>query len=115
MLFRSNDGYVHDNVLLKGVVYNDDAVYGDEPEDTSASGATGKNLVLSADELRGNKAAEAIALLNLAAQGNGWESYWIRSKDTTASGENAGYPLLSTQNPWGAGTPLASAQLNITL
>ena len=70
-----NDGYVHDNVLLKGVVYNDDAVYGDEPEDTSASGATGKNLVLSADELRGNKAAEAIALLNLAAQGNGWESY----------------------------------------
>ena len=96
-----NDGFTHDNVLVEGVVYNDAIVYGSSMEDTEASGTVGENRVYTAEELRGDKAAEAIAFLNSNSDANGWESYWIVPANATARGLNGGYPLLDRQDPWG--------------
>ena len=96
-----NDGYVHDNVLVKGVVPNDSIVYGSSPTDAEASGAVGENRVYTATALRGSKAAEAIAFLNSNSPSTEWESYWVVPQVATSRGLNSGYPLLDRQNPWG--------------
>ena len=96
-----NDGYTHDNVLLEGVVYNDNIVYGEKPDEIEASGTVGENRVYTASDLRGDKAAEAVAFLNRNSDANGWDQFWIIPVDATQRGLNQGFPLLESQNPWG--------------
>lgn len=109
-----NDGYVHDNVLLSGVVDDDKIVYGDDPTDKEASGVTGENRVYTAKDLRGDKSAEAVAFLNANSLANDWERYWIVARDATAKGQNGGFPLLDRQNPWGDDA-VSIADANLTL
>ncbi len=96
-----NDGYVHDNVLLAGVVDDDKIVYGDAPGDREASGTVGDNRVYSASELRDTKIGEAVALMNANSPANGWQCYWTISRDAQRLAQNGGFPLLNWQDPWG--------------
>ena len=106
-----NDGYVHDNVLLAGVVDDDKVVYGDSPGDKEASGTVGENRVYSSADLRGEKIAEAVAFMNRnsVAEGNGWTRYWIVSREAERTKLNGGYPLLNRQDPWGDDVELLTA------
>ena len=109
-----NNGYVFDNVLLAGVVSNDDVVYGDEASENEASGTVGENRVYTAKDLHGAKAAEAVAFLNKNSEANGWQRYWILPRDASADGLNAGYPLLDSQDPWGSDkTSVANASVSL--
>ena len=98
----NNEGYVHDNVLVKGTVYRDKVAYGDAPEDTEASGTVGENLVLTADELRSEKTAEALTMLNRNCEQDGWEVWWVSALNTAAGAANDGFPYLSSdgEQPW---------------
>ena len=109
-----NNGHVHDNVLVKGLVYADKVVYGDAPEDSEASGTVGTNLVLTADEFRGSRSAEALELLNANGEATGWQTWWVSAADAQAGTANDGFPFLNTHNPWtGSETSILHAQVSL--
>ena len=120
-LVGDNGGYVHDNVAVAGLVYNDRLVYGMYADDTETSGGTVyNNVLLSADDFKANNAYDpakqdnvsrynpnttnAIAVLNVSADKDGWGTYWTKSNGKV----NGGNPALSSQVDWPA-TDLSAA------
>lgn len=88
-----NYGYVHDNVLLAGVVEKDLTTYSE-----SMGGTDENNAVLKADELRGKG---AVGKLNALCDFEGWKTWWVPSVagETTSAARNLGFPMLSRSNP----------------
>lgn len=120
-LVGDNGGYVHDNVAVAGLVYNDRLVYGMYADDTETSGGTVyNNVLLSADDFKANNAYDpakqdnvsrynpnttnAIAVLNVNADKDGWGTYWTKSNGKV----NGGNPALNFQVDWPA-TDLSAA------
>ena len=120
-LVGDNGGYVHDNVAVAGLVYNDRLVYGMYADDTETSGGTVyNNVLLSADDFKANNAYDpakqdsvsrynpnttnAIAVLNVNADKDGWGTYWTKSDGKV----NGGNPALNSQVNWPA-TDLSAA------
>ena len=120
-LVGDNGGYVHDNVAVAGLVYNDRLVYGMYADDTETSGGTVyNNVLLSADDFKANNAYDpakqdnvsrynpnttnAIAVLNVNADKDGWGTYWTKSNGKV----NGGNPALNSQVDWPA-TDLSAA------
>ena len=120
-LVGDNGGYVHDNVAVAGLVYNDRLVYGMYADDTETSGGTVyNNVLLSADDFKANNAYDpakqdnvsrynpnttnAIAVLNVSADKDGWGTYWTKSDGKV----NGGNPALNSQVDWPA-TDLSAA------
>lgn len=120
-LVGDNGGYVHDNVAVAGLVYNDRLVYGMYADDTETSGGTVyNNVLLSADDFKANNAYDpakqdnvsrynpnttnAIAVLNVGADKDGWGTYWTKSDGKV----NGGNPALNSQVDWPA-TDLSAA------
>ena len=120
-LVGDNGGYVHDNVAVAGLVYNDRLVYGMYADDTETSGGTVyNNVLLSADDFKANNAYDpakqdsvsrynpnttnAIAVLNVNADKDGWGTYWTKSDGKV----NGGNPALNSQANWPA-TDLSAA------
>ena len=120
-LVGDNGGYVHDNVAVAGLVYNDRLVYGMYADDTETSGGTVyNNVLLSADDFKANNAYDpakqdnvsrynpnttnAIAVLNVSADKDGWGTYWTKSNGKV----NGGNPALNSQVDWPA-TDLSAA------
>lgn len=120
-LVGDNGGYVHDNVAVAGLVYNDRLVYGMYADDTETSGGTVyNNVLLSADDFKANNAYDpakqdtvsrynpnttnAIAVLNVGADRDGWGTYWTKSDGKV----NGGNPALNSQVNWPA-TDLSAA------
>ena len=120
-LVGDNGGYVHDNVAVAGLVYNDRLVYGMYADDTETSGGTVyNNVLLSADDFKANNAYDpakqdsvsrynpnttnAIAVLNVGAGKDGWDTYWTKSDGKV----NGGNPALNSQVNWPA-TDLSAA------
>lgn len=120
-LVGDNGGYVHDNVAVAGLVYNDRLVYGMYADDTEMSGGTVyNNVLLSADDFKANNAYDpakqdsvsrynpnttnAIAVLNVNADKDGWGTYWTKSNGSV----NGGNPALNSQVNWPA-TDLSAA------
>lgn len=120
-LVGDNGGYVHDNVAVAGLVYNDRLVYGMYADDTEMSGGTVyNNVLLSADDFKANNAYDpakqdsvsrcnpnttnAIAVLNVNADKDGWGTYWTKSNGSA----NGGNPALNSQVNWPA-TDLSAA------
>lgn len=120
-LVGDNGGYVHDNVAVAGLVYNDRLVYGMYADDTETSGGTVyNNVLLSADDFKANNAYDpakqdsvsrynpnttnAIAVLNVGADKDGWGTYWTKSDGKV----NGGNPALNSQVNWPA-TDLSAA------
>ena len=120
-LVGDNGGYVHDNVAVAGLVYNDRLVYGMYADDTETSGGTVyNNVLLSADDFKANSAYDpakqdnvsrynanttnAIAVLNVNADKDGWGTYWTKSDGKV----NGGNPALNSQVDWPA-TDLSAA------
>ena len=120
-LVGDNGGYVHDNVAVAGLVYNDRLVYGMYADDTETSGGTVyNNVLLSADDFKANNAYDpakqdsvsrynpnttnAIAVLNVGADKDGWGTYWTKSDGKV----NGGNPALNSQVDWPA-TNLSAA------
>lgn len=112
-LVGDNGGYVHDNVAVAGLVYNDRLVYGMYADDTETSGGTVyNNVLLSADDFKANNAYDpakqdsvsrynpnttnAIAVLNVGADKDGWGTYWTKSDGKV----NGGNPALNSQVNW---------------
>ena len=112
-LVGDNGGYVHDNVAVAGLVYNDRLVYGMYADDTETSGGTVyNNVLLSADDFKANNAYDpakqdsvsrynpnttnAIAALNVGADKDGWDTYWTKSDGKV----NGGNPALNSQVNW---------------
>ena len=112
-LVGDNGGYVHDNVAVAGLVYNDRLVYGMYADDTETSGGTVyNNVLLSADDFKANNAYDpakqdsvsrynpnttnAIAVLNVGADKDGWDTYWTKSDGKV----NGGNPALNSQVNW---------------
>ena len=112
-LVGDNGGYVHDNVAVAGLVYNDRLVYGMYADDTETSGGTVyNNVLLSADDFKANNAYDpakqdtvsrynpnttnAIAVLNVSADKDGWGTYWTKSNGKV----NGGNPALNSQVDW---------------
>lgn len=112
-LVGDNGGYVHDNVAVAGLVYNDRLVYGMYADDTETSGGTVyNNVLLSADDFKANNAYDpakqdsvsrynpnttnAIAVLNVGADKDGWGTYWTKSNGKV----NGGNPALNSQVNW---------------
>lgn len=112
-LVGDNGGYVHDNVAVAGLVYNDRLVYGMYADDTETSGGTVyNNVLLSADDFKANNAYDpakqdtvsrynpnttnAIAVLNVNADKDGWGTYWTKSNGKV----NGGNPALNSQVDW---------------
>ena len=120
-LVGDNGGYVHDNVAVAGLVYNDRLVYGMYADDTETSGGNVyNNVLLSADDFKANNAYDpakqdnvsrynpnttnAIAVLNVNADKDGWGTYWTKSNGKV----NGGNPALNSQVDWPA-TDLSAA------
>lgn len=120
-LVGDNGGYVHDNVAVAGLVYNDRLVYGMYADDTETSGGTVyNNVLLSADDFKASNAYDpakqdsvsrynpnttnAIAVLNVNADKDGWGTYWTKSDGKV----NGGNPALNSQVNWPA-TDLSAA------
>ena len=120
-LVGDNGGYVHDNVAVAGLVYNDRLVYGMYADDTETSGGTVyNNVLLSADDFKANNAYDpakqdsvsrynpnttnAIAVLNVGAGKDGWDTYRTKSDGKV----NGGNPALNSQVNWPA-TDLSAA------
>ena len=120
-LVGDNGGYVHDNVAVAGLVYNDRLVYGMYADDTETSGGTVyNNVLLSAEDFKANNAYDpakqdtvsrynpnttnAIAVLNVNADKDGWGTYWTKSNGSV----NGGNPALNSQVDWPA-TDLSAA------
>ena len=120
-LVGDNGGYVHDNVAVAGLVYNDRLVYGMYADDTEMSGGTVyNNVLLSADDFKANNAYDpakqdsvsrynpnttnAIAVLNVNADKDGWGTCWTKSNGSV----NGGNPALNSQVNWPA-TDLSAA------
>ena len=120
-LVGDNGGYVHDNVAVAGLVYNDRLVYGMYADDTETSGGTVyNNVLLSAEDFKANNAYDpakqdsvsrynpnttnAIAVLNVGADKDGWGTYWTKSDGKV----NGGNPALNSQVDWPA-TDLSAA------
>ena len=120
-LVGDNGGYVHDNVAVAGLVYNDRLVYGMYADDTETSGGSVyNNVLLSADDFKANNAYDpakqdgvsrynpnttnAIAVLNVGADKDGWGTYWTKSDGKV----NGGNPALNSQVNWPA-TDLSAA------
>jgi hypothetical protein len=115
-----DEGYVHNNVGVEGFVENDQLVYGDEEDETEATGQIGTgvraNKNYSASELRSESTqGEAIALLNYDCEADGWASWWVRSSDNTSSGPFFGYPVLNGQSEWtDTATDISDATVTLT-
>lgn len=112
-LVGDNGGYVHDNVAVAGLVYNNRLVYGMYADDTETSGGTVyNNVLLSADDFKANNVYDpakqdsvsrynpnttnAIAVLNVGADKDGWGTYWTKSDGKV----NGGNPALNSQVNW---------------
>jgi hypothetical protein len=107
-----NDGYTHDNISLKGVVENDNCVYGDEEDETEASGSVSNNVVYTAEQLR---SSDAVALLNTMANKGGWSTYWVSSDgDAESFDSNMGYPMISWNSPWTSANDLSAGTAVVT-
>ena len=101
-----NEGYVHDNILVQGMVENDNCVYGDEESETEASGSASNNVVYTTEQLR---SADAVALLNTVANAGAWSTYWVASNgDAESYDANMGYPMISWNSPWSSATDLSA-------
>lgn len=113
-LLGTNEGYVHDCVVLEGCVIT--GFVTDEDGISTGEVATGSDIigdaawkdyrnisVLSKEDLQ---TSGGLAILNAYAQAdNGFEKYWFNGKGTAENGGNYndGFPVLTTwAQPYGA-------------
>ena len=82
-----NDGYVHDNVLLRGTCY--DNRFGSDPG--SDYGTWGSNTLVNDSELKSNT---ALLALNALCDSDGWNTYFTL---VSAESKNAGRPILNME------------------
>ena len=101
-LVGDNGGFVHDNVALQGCVSTNDLLYGDDPDESEASGgSSARNQFVTADQLRCTAFVDeasgttACGLLNYFIAADNWANFWVKG---TSAGVNNGYPILKRQN-----------------